>query len=72
VLDDSEALYFEKRRGQTNKPSEKLIFKTDIDYFRRFLLNRKAAHSSLRLLLIPDYLGGGRHRFLKRNFDAAV
>jgi hypothetical protein len=72
VLDDSETLCFEKRRGQINKPSEKLTLKTDVDYFRQFLLNRKAAYSSPGLLLIPDHLGSGRHSFLKINFDAAV
>jgi hypothetical protein len=71
-LDDNVTLYLEKRRGQTNKSSEKLTSKTDIDYFRQFLLDREAAHPSPGSSLIPDHLGGGRHRFPKRNFDAAV
>jgi hypothetical protein len=63
---------FRKRRGQTNKLSEELTSKTDIGYFRQVLLDHEAAHPSPGSSLIPDYLGGGRHRILKRNFDAAV
>ena len=51
VLDDSETLCFEQRRGQTNKLSEKLTSKTDIDYLRQFLLDREGAHSDPGIII---------------------
>jgi hypothetical protein len=56
-LDDNETLCLEKRRGQTNKPSEKLTSKTDIDYFRQFLLDREASQDRHQFLIILAMVG---------------